>query len=167
MNFEKPHPSMRGQFAFDLYNEMDNNKDIVLVTGDLGFAMFDRIREDFPKRFFNVGAAEQAGVGICCGMALRGKIPFFYSITNFALYRPFEIIRNYLNYEHIPVKIVGAGRDDDYKHDGITHESKDARQILDCLPDIVQMWPEQNTDIKMTLQDAVNNQRPVFISLKR
>jgi transketolase len=167
MNFDKPHNSMRGQFFFDLYNEMEKNKDIWLLTGDLGFGGIDRIREDFPDRFINCGASEQAMIGIAAGLTLQGKTVFCYSITNFVLYRPFEWVRDMMNYEHIPVKIVGAGRDRDYLTDGITHQSEDARQVLDCLPDIVQMWPEVNTDIKMTLQDAINNQKPTFISLRR
>lgn len=167
MNFEKPHPSMRGQFAFDLYKAMEKNKDIMVVTGDLGYGQFDRIRDDFPDRFINCGASEQAGMGICCGMALRGKIPFFYSITNFALYRPFEFIRNYVDYEKIPVVIVGGGRDDDYKHDGISHISTDARQVLSCFPNIQQYWPETNDAISGILKDAIEERKPAFISLKR
>jgi transketolase len=167
MNFDKPHNSMRGQFAYELYERMAKDDKIWLVVGDLGFGMFDRIRDDFPDRAISVGAAEQAGVGICVGLALQGKIPFFYSITNFSLYRPFEFIRNYMNYEHVPVKILGAGRDKDYKDDGITHQSEDARVILDTMPEIVQMWPQENDEIKMTLDDAINNQRPTFISLRR
>lgn len=161
------HQSMRGFFAGYLYEEMKTNDKIWLVTCGLGYKQFDKIREDFPNRFTDVGPRECAGAGICVGLALQGFIPFFYSITNFALYRPFEWWRNYCNYEHIPVKIVGAGRDRDYKDDGITHQSEDARQVMDCLPDITQMWPEEKEDIKMTLQDAVNNQRPTFISLTR
>lgn len=167
MNFEKPHPSMRGQFAYDLYEQMAKNKDIILVTGDLGYKQFDRIREDFPDQFVNVGAAEQAGVGICCGMALRDKIPFFYSITNFALYRPFEFIRNYLDKEQIPVIIVGAGRDNDYSHDGLTHQSEDAKQVLSCLPNIQQYWPENSESVAGILKDVIQERKPSFISLKR
>lgn len=158
---------MRGQFAYDLYEQMAKNEDIVLVTGDLGFRQFDRIREDFPTRFFNVGAAEQAGIGICCGMALRGKIPFFYSITNFALYRPFEFIRNYVDREQIPIIIVGAGRDNDYAHDGLTHQSTDAKQVLICFPNIQKYWPEENSAIVGIIKDVIQERKPSFISLKR
>jgi len=84
------HESMRGYFGRALYKEMASNEDIWLVTADLGYKMFDSHFEDFPERVINVGASEQAGVGICVGLALQGKIPVFYSITNFTLYRPFE-----------------------------------------------------------------------------
>src|SRR3989344_3555766 len=113
--------NQRAAFAASLHSQMLKNKNIWVVTGDLGYGMWDRIRDDFPDRYLNVGASEQAMMGIAIGLALEGKIPFTYSITTFLLYRPFETIRNYINYEKIPVKLVGAGRDKNYLHDGISH----------------------------------------------
>jgi len=99
------HNSMRGWFAYELYKQMARDERIWLVVGDLGYKAFDYIKRDFPDRFLNCGAAEQAMMGIATGLALNGKIPFVYSITAFLLYRPFETIRNYVNHEKIPVKL--------------------------------------------------------------
>ena len=55
---------MRKRFASLLYNEMNKNDKIVLITGDLGFGLFDEIRKDFPDRFINVGSAEQLLIGL-------------------------------------------------------------------------------------------------------
>jgi transketolase len=167
MNFDKPHDSMRGQFTWDLYEAMKKDKRIWLVTCDLGYMQFDRIKQDFGDRFINVGASEQCGMGISIGLALEGKIPFFYSITNFALYRPFEWIRNYLNYEKIPVKIIGAGRDKDYGIDGFTHFSEDVKKVLECFPNVISFWPEDKEDVTIMLKMMVQNKKPTFISLKR
>jgi transketolase len=146
---------------------MAKNKDIWVVTGDLGYGMFDKIRDDYPERFVNVGAAEQAGIGVACGLALKGKIPIFYSITPFALYRPYEWLRNYVNHEKIPVRIVGGGRDQDYKVDGFTHWAEEAIPILDTLPNIVKYWPQTKKDVLPRLDMMIVNNEPSFISLKR
>ena len=90
---------MRGWFAYYLHKQMSKNNKIWIITGDLGYKMWDQIRIDFPDRFINTGAAEQAMMGIACGLALEGKIPIVYSISTFLLYRPFETIRNYINQE--------------------------------------------------------------------
>jgi transketolase len=93
----------------------------VVIVGDLGYGMFDRIREDYPERFFNVGASEQAMVDIAVGMALSGKTPIVYTITPFLVYRPYESIINYIYKEGLRVKLIGSGMDDDYKEDGPSH----------------------------------------------
>src|SRR6266480_298784 len=99
---------MRPLFASSVHEHMKKNINIYVIVNDLGYRMWDKIREDFPNRFINVGAAEQTLIGVGIGLALNGKIPIVYSITTFLLYRPFETIRNYLNYEKIPVKLIGS-----------------------------------------------------------
>jgi len=166
-NFNKPHDSMRGYLAYYLHKEMEANKDIWLVYADLGYKQWDAIIEDFPDRCINCGAAEQAGMGLCIGLALEGKIPFFYSITNFSLYRTFEWVRNYVDYEQIPVKILGAGRDKTYENDGYTHQSEDCKQVLKCFPNITSYFPDDKEDIEKLLHTIINNNKPVFISLTK
>ena len=159
---------MRGYFAYELYKAMQADESIYLVVGDLGYAMLDRIREDYPGRCINVGAAEQAMIGVAVGLALEGRIPVVYSITNFLLYRPFETIRNYVDYEKLPVKLVGGGRDKDYSHDGISHWSEDARDVLSLFTNINEFFPEEKSDITEDLVDSfLYNNKPSFISLRR
>ena len=97
---------MRRKFQELLTEEMRANDDIVLLVGDVGYKVFDHLREEFPQRVINPGAAEQLMIGMAVGFALDKKIPVCYSITPFVLYRPFEFIRNYLHHEQIPVKLV-------------------------------------------------------------
>ena len=80
------HDSIRGWFAAALHDEMEKNDKIWCLTGDLGYGMLDKIRDDFPKRFVNVGASEQLLLGAGVGLALSGQIPFCYSITTFLVY---------------------------------------------------------------------------------
>lgn len=164
---------MRKEFAKDLYNAMRKNKNIWLLTGDLGFGILEDIRDKFPERFINCGASEQAMMGMACGLALEGKIPFVYTITTFLINRPFEWIRNYLNHENIPVKLVGVGRDKEYDRDEFSHWSTDTKSILSLFPNIVQFWPEhgnsqgKNLSVKESVQKMITNGKPSFLSLQR
>jgi len=158
---------MRRTFKSELYKQMTLDKDIVVIVMDLGFGMFDAIKKDYSSRFFNVGASEQAGMDIAVGMALSGKKPFVYSITPFLIYRPFETLRTYIHNEDIPVRLVAAGRGEDYEIDGISHQSNDVRKILDCLPDIEQHFPMDKKEIPNLVSKMVKVNTAQFISLRR
>lgn len=159
--------TQRGWFAFELYKHMRRNKNIWLITGDLGYKLFDSIQNNFPDRFINVGAAEQALIGIGTGLALEGKIPFVYSITPFLLYRPFETIRNYVNREKIPVKLVGGGRDKDYLHDGFSHWAEEDKKVMRIFKNIKSYWPENKEDIPDIVSNMVKHNKPFYLNLKR
>lgn len=161
------HDSQRGWFAREMYRVMAENERVWLITPDLGYKVLDAMREDFPDRFLNTGASEQAAMGICVGLALEGQIPFLYSITTFLLFRSFEWIRNYLHHEGIPVRLVGSGLNDDYKHDGFTHHSHDAIRTLNLFPGIELYLPCQKEDVAAALHSMVNNDKPSFMALRR
>lgn len=167
-----PHPSMRGYFAYYLYQAMLKDPKIVVVTMDLGYGLFDKIRDDFPERFYNVGASEQAGLGICVGLALEGMKVFAYSITTFLLYRAFETIKLYINGEKIPVRLIGGGRDKDYAHDGPSHDASDAHKLFyaeyePLFGNIESYWPETKEEIPNLVDIMVKEDKPTFISLRR
>lgn len=143
------------------------NKNIISITGDLGYGGFANIEKDFPDRFFNCQAAEFAMCGFASGLAMAGKIPFAYSIGTFLVYRPFELIRTYIDYEKIPVKLICSGRGKDYSHDGISHWMDDIKSHLDLLPNIIQFWPETEDEIPYMMREIINNKKPCFLSLKR
>lgn len=158
---------MRRAFADELLLQMKVDPDIVVITGDLGYGMFDKIRDEVPAQFFNVGASEQAMMGVAVGMALSGKKVFVYSITPFLIYRAFETIRTYIDHEKIPICLVGSGRDDDYKHDGYSHNASDVHAILKPLKNIIQYYPTTPGDIPYLVASMVKKMIPSFISLRR
>jgi transketolase len=158
---------MRKLFGSLLFEEMKNNQDIYLITADLGFGVLDLCKNHCQDRFFNTGAAEQLMIGLGIGLAENKKIPICYSITPFLLYRPFEFLRNYVNYENIPVKLVGAGRDKDYSHDGISHWANDDHIVLNALPNIHVFRPKTEEELTDTFFQFLYNNSPSYLNLKR
>lgn len=167
LKISERHESMRGWFAYELHDQMRKNDRVWVVTGDLGFGMLDKIRKNFPGRFINVGAAEQAMMGVGVGLAIEGMIPIVYSITPFLLYRPFETIRNYLNRDRIPVKLVGSGRDRDYSIDGFSHWAEEDRNIMAVLKDIEGFWPETKEEVPALLEHFLYNRWPAYLNLRK
>ncbi len=167
----KLHDSIRGWFGRAIYEEMARDDKIRLITADLGYGLFDPHKEDFGDRFVNCMASEQLAVGIGVGMALSGLKPFIYSITTFLLFRAFEWHRNYLNHENIPVRLVGSGVDDDYKHDGISHQPSKEKELI---PMFARMFvnipfylPIYKTDVPDMVKRMVYRNYPSFICLRR
>ena len=105
------------------------------------------------------------GMGI--GMAMEGKIPYIYSITPFAIYRPFEMIRNYLDHEGIPVNIVGGGRDKEYGYLGFSHWSHDDKRIMGVFDNIKSYHPETDEELKAFFNLTLQKRYPTYTNLKR
>jgi transketolase len=158
---------MRRECAALLLEEMSVNDRIRVITADLGFGVLDHIRTAYPDRFYNVGAAEQLMIGAAVGMADSGLIPVCYSMSSFILYRPFEFLRNYVDYERIPVKLIGSGRDKDYSHDGISHWAHDDEKVLRALPNIEVFKPGSLAELEMIWPEFINSNEPAYLNLRR
>jgi transketolase len=158
---------MRKTFATLLNDEMFKNTKVRFVTADLGYGIFDQLRKDHYDTSWNCGAAEQLMLGMGIGMAEEGLIPVCYSMSSFVLYRPFEFIRNYLDYEGTNVKLVGSGRDKDYAHDGISHWAHDDEAVLASLPNVKIYKPETVDDLINIFPEFINKPGPAYLNIKR
>jgi transketolase len=158
---------MRKLFFELLHKEMEKNNSITVCTGDMGYGLLDKIRKEFPDRFFDFGASEQLMVGAAAGMALERNIPVCYSITPFLLYRPFEFIRNFMDHEQIPIKLVGGGRDKDYGHLGFTHWAEDDVDIMMQLRNIKIWKPSSGPLFRHTILEFLYNKSPSYINLAK
>jgi transketolase len=158
---------MRKDFENLLFNEMAINSKIYLITGDLGYGLWDRIRDTYPTRFFNVGSSEMVLMGTGIGLAMDGMIPFVYSITPFAIYRPFEMIRNYIIKENIPVKIVGGGRNRDYGYLGFSHWAEEDLDVLGSFRKLRLFKPPAFAGLLEAFRTAVDIPKPCYINLAK
>lgn len=158
---------MRKTFGSLVAKYLSKDENIWLLTGDLGFGVLDEARETCPERVYNVGAAEQLMVGAAVGLSHNNKIPICYSITPFVIFRPFEFIRNYLDHEHAPVKLVGTGREKDYGHLGFSHWAVDDEKALSIFPNISIYKPETNEDLIYCFEDFLYNDNPSYLNLRR
>lgn len=132
---------MRDTFVHTLVELAENNPDIELITGDLGFGVLKPFWESVPNQFTNAGIAEQHMTSMAAGMALTGKTVFTYSIGNFPTLRCLEQIRNDCAYHHANVKIVCVGGGFVYGSLGMSHHATEDLAIMRALPEVVVMAP--------------------------
>jgi transketolase len=158
---------MRRTFVKYLESKIEQDPSILLITADLGYGLFDNIKEKYPNNFINCGASEQLMIGLCVGAAYEGKKPIAYSITPFLLYRPVELLRNYVNKEKLNIKLIGSGRDKDYSHDGFSHWAEEDKDVmLNSFKNIKSYWPEMD-NITQILDEVFDNEGPYYVNLKR
>ena len=128
---------MRNTFSEALYQAATANPDIYIVVADISPAgSMGKFSKEYPHRFINVGVAEQSMIGICAGLALKGCQPFAYTIATFSLYRPFEMVRDDLCYQNLPVTVVGMGAGVIYSTLGGTHLTQEDIAIAGALPNM-------------------------------
>jgi transketolase len=157
---------MRKEFAHFLFDEMLKNEKIMVITADIGYGILDKLRQTFPSRIINVGASEMLMIGIAVGLSYEGYYPICYTITPFLLYRPFEMIRNYVDFEKLNIKLVGSGRNKDYIHDGITHwADDDVNVVQSCFKNITIFKPDIFTF--EIFNDFIKNTTPCYLNLMR
>lgn len=146
---------------------MKKDKRIWLLVGDLGYRLFDNIKEKYADRFINCGVAEQNMIGVAAGLSITDKIPFVYSITPFLLFRPYEFIRNLIDYDKTNVKLVASGRNSDYDDHNYSHLSPEDRGVMKTLKNVKSFYPNLPSEIPLIVKEAVNHKGPYYINLKR
>lgn len=158
---------MRDTFVKTLIEEAKNNKNIELITGDLGFGVLKPYFEQLPNQFTNAGIAEQSMTGIAAGMALCGKTVFTYSIGNFPTLRCIEQIRNDCAYHHVNVKIVCVGGGFVYGSLGMSHQATEDIAIMRALPDVTVVCPGDLVEAAEATKAIANMPGTAYLRLGR
>src|SRR2546429_6775395 len=140
---------------------------IVLLTGDLGFAVLDEFRAKYPAQFYNVGVAEQNLAGVAAGLALAGHVVFTYSIGNFPTLRCLEQVRNDICYHNADVKIVAVGGGLAYGSLGVSHFATEDLAILRALPNMTVVAPGDPVEVAQLVPQIVQREGPVYLRLGR
>ena len=158
---------MRNTFSEALYKAATANPDVYIVVADISPAgSMGKFRDQYPERFINVGVAEQSMIGICAGLALKGCQPFAYTIATFALYRPFEMVRDDLCYQNLPVTVVGMGAGVIYSTLGSTHHTQEDIAIAGALPNMQIIAPCDPAECtEATAYCATQKKGPVYLRL--
>lgn len=156
---------MRNAFASELTSIATQNKDVVLLSGDIGNKLFDKYKEAAPKRFFNCGVAEANMISAAAGMAMCGLRPVAYTITPFITSRCYEQIKIDLCYHNVPVVVVGVGAGLSYASLGATHQSCEDIAILRVLPHMTVLCPGDAHEVRAALREALKIDGPVYIRL--
>src|SRR3990172_1275286 len=153
---------MRQAFINTLIEIAETDKDLYLLTADMGFGLVEQFADRFPSQYINVGVAEQNMIGVATGLALEGKKVFCYSIANFPTMRCLEQIRNDVCYHNLPVCIVSGGAGLWYGALGMTHHAVEDIAVMRCLPNMAVVSPYSTDKMVESVKNIYANSKPCY-----
>lgn len=158
---------MRNSFIQSVLNMAKENRNVEIVTGDLGFGVLKPFWEQCPDQFINAGIAEQNMTAMAAGMALEGKTVFTYSIGNFPTLRCLEQIRNDCAYHGANVKIVCVGGGFTYGSLGMSHHATEDLAVMRALPDVAVFAPADRVEAAAVAKAVAEYPGTCYIRLGR
>lgn len=168
-NGEQPSKSSKSYseiFGDTMIKLAEKNKKLVAITAAMpegtGLERFSKV---FPKRFFDVGIAEQHAVTMSAGMASQGLKPVFAVYSTF-LQRAYDQVIHDVALQKLPV-VFAIDRAGIVGQDGETHQGVFDLSYLSHIPDMTIMSPKCTEELRYMLQFAVTQNYPIAIRYPR
>ncbi len=158
---------MRNNVIATIAQFAQKDSSVFVVCGDAGFGVLDDFKKKHPKRFLNMGVAEQNMISFSAGLALSGFKVFVYNIVPFVLYRCYEQVRNDICYQELPVTLIGIGSGVTYAPQGMTHYSVEDIALARTLPNLTVFSPSDPVEARACAAYACKSRKPVYIRLAK
>ena len=159
-------PTYTDVFSKNIVELATENKNIVAITAAMpeGCGLLE-FRDKFPRRFFDVGIAEQHAVTSAAGLAAAGLTPVVCIYSSF-LQRGFDQIVHdvCLQNLHVVFAIDRAGL---VGADGETHQGIFDVSFLTCIPNMTLLAPKNAKELKSALKFAIDFDGPVAVRYPR
>ncbi len=158
----------RAGFGRGLKKAGELDESVVALCADLTESVqMHLFREAFPKRFIEVGVAEQNLVTVASGLARAGKIPFTASYAAFSPGRNWEQIKTTAALNDQPVKIVGGHAGLYTGPDGATHQMLEDIALMRVMPNMVVVAPGDSIEAEKATIALASNGKPSYLRLSR
>lgn len=156
---------MRDAFSQTLVRLALADPNVLLLTGDHGYALFDEFRKRCPGQYINAGIAEQNMVGVAAGLARVGFRPFVYGLAAFVPIRTVEQIKLDIAHDDLPVVLLGDGAGFVYSHLGTSHQSTEDIACTRAIPGLEVLSPADRFEMAACLERAYTVKRPVYLRM--
>lgn len=159
---------IRAGFGRGLKTAGENNENVVALCADLtDSTQMSLFKEAFPRRFIEIGVAEQNLVTVASGLARAGKVPFTSSYAAFSPGRNWEQIRTTAALNDQPVKVIGSHAGVSVGPDGATHQMLEDIALMRVLPNMVVIAPGDSVEAEKATRLIAENGKPTYMRLAR
>jgi transketolase len=156
---------MRDAFSETLVRLAKADPNVLLLTGDHGYALFDEFRKECPAQYINAGIAEQNMVGMAAGLARAGFRPFVYGLSAFIPVRVVEQIKLDVAHDKLPVILIGDGAGFVYSHLGTSHQSTEDIACTRAIPDLAVYSPADRFEVAACMEMAYQAKSAIYLRL--
>jgi transketolase len=156
---------MRAAFSDTLVRLAKADPNVLLLTGDHGYALFDDFRRECPTQYINAGIAEQNMVGMAAGLARAGFRPFVYGLAAFIPVRVVEQIKLDVAHDQLPVIFIGDGAGFVYSHLGTSHQSTEDIACTRAIPNLAIYSPADRFEVTACMEMAYHTKSPVYLRM--
>ncbi len=156
---------IRDAFFEELCNIARKDRNVIILTGDMGAYKLEEFRKEKTGQVINVGIAEQNLINVATGLALGGKKVFCYGIAAFIIQRCYEQIKVNLCDMNLPVTLIGYGAGNYYERDGATHCILFDIDIMRVLPNMRIVTLDDPDSGKKVAQLGYESKTPLYIRI--
>lgn len=156
---------MRTAFSEALVRLAKADPNVLLLTGDHGYALFDEFRKACPAQYINAGIAEQNMVGMAAGLARSGFRPIVYGLSAFIPVRVVEQIKLDVAHDKLPVIFIGDGAGFVYSHLGTSHQSTEDIACTRAIPDLSVYSPADRFEVTACMDAAYQSKSSVYLRM--
>jgi transketolase len=156
---------VRDAFSSALVSLAKADPNVLLLTGDHGYALFDEFRRVCPSHYINAGIAEQNMVGMAAGLARAGFRPIVYGLSAFVPVRVLEQIKLDVAHDRLPVIFIGDGAGFVYSHLGTSHQSTEDIACTRAVPDLQVYSPADAHEMSLCMHTAYQQALPVYLRM--
>lgn len=158
----------RQSYGEELLELGKENKNVVVLDSDLSTATKTNLfAKEFPKRFFDMGIAEQNMISTAAGLSTCGKIPYASTFAIFATGRAYDQIRNSVCYPNLNVKICATHAGITVGEDGATHQMIEDISLMRTLPNMTVISTSDDIQTKWAIKEISKINGPVYVRLSR
>lgn len=154
---------MKTAYINTLTELMRKDKNLITVTADMGFSVYEAMQQEFPERFINTGVTEQATISFVAGLVLTGWKVFMYAQGIFATTRCFEQVRLDIAYQHLNVKIVGVNSGFSLNQLGTSHFALEDVALMRTLPGMTIFTPGDPIEMKWAVEKSYEIEGPTYL----
>ena len=140
---------------------------VVFVGSDLGPGVLDKMKTEFPERFFMEGVSEQYIIGMAAGLAMEGFIPYVNTIATFLTRRCYEQVAVDLCMHDLPVRLIANGGGGVYAPLGPTHLAIEDIAIMRALPNMAVVAPCDADEMNRLMMSTLEWPHPIYIRLAK